>query len=204
MAVLVLQDGAPLDRKRRKTYIYAARIVKNGEIKIGISADVHRRLSLLRAERGSRVELIGVTPGARINERLAHRVLATSNSRGEYFNDTPQVQGFIKSYLLPAERFGLQVKCSQREFGLIERDSVAHSPTPDNISRYIDRILKSEDQQREILTFRLVKYISWGHYSSWWPYAVVTMRERLNVDLEACRRKSRCEVVYFEPAGEVA
>lgn len=159
MAVLVLQDGVPLDHKRRKTWIYAARIIKNGVIKIGITANAHQRMSLLRAQRGSKVELIGITPGARINEKLAHKRLAASSERSEFFFDTPEVQDFIKAHLQPADRWGVMVKCSDKEFGLFKRDSVVHSPNPENISRYITRILNSGEQEREALSLRLARIV---------------------------------------------
>lgn len=204
MAVLVLEDCVPLDHKRRKTWIYAARIIKDGTIKIGITANAHLRMSLLRAQRGSKVELIGITPGARINEKLAHKRLAASGERNEFFFDTTEVQDFIKTHLQPADRWGVVVKCSDKEFGLIKRDSVAHNPNPENISRYITRILNAGEQEREVLSLRLVNYISYGKYFDWWKFAVSEMRDRLNIDLVTSSRRSDRRVVYFSHSEAAA
>ena len=72
MAIVVLQDGVPVNRKRKKSFVYAARISNTGDIKIGVSGNLQQRMDSLRAERGSVIELIGVIPGAQPDEKRHH------------------------------------------------------------------------------------------------------------------------------------
>lgn len=197
MAVVVLENGIPLDRKRRQTFIYAARILKDGTIKIGVSGKLKQRIQAIRNSQKSCIELLGIMPGSLANEQLLHRALSSSRSFREYYHDTPQVQSFIQTYLVPASCYGLNIHCSQQEYVGRPRPYESYQPNPANVARYIDRILASDISQRHIMIRRLVMRISWMKHRPHWQEFVDMMRDRLNVDLAATRPQYRREVVYF-------
>jgi hypothetical protein len=215
MAVIILQDGHPLDRKRRKTWVYAARILKDGSIKIGVSGDLEGRLATVRNDNKSRLELIGIMPAALPDERLLHRRLSGSRAdKGfclgiEYYHDTPEVQAFIRAHLIPAERYGLHLRICQKDYRLAPRPLSAYQPNPGNVSRYMDRILTVDgDDQREVMIKRLLMRVKWMYRDACWPELIAMFRDRLGVDLPRSARtfpdvRTR-RIVYCQPAGEVA
>lgn len=179
MAVIVLQDSVPLNRKRNKSFVYAARIIKNGTIKIGVSGNLQSRVIGLRSNCSSAIELIGVMPGSYPDEKRHHRKLKASRVSREIFRDTPEVQDFIKTHLMPPERFGLSIKCSQKErkrYGMVKYDVA-------KVNRSIDRILTAETDVRDIKICRLIQKICWKDKEECWQSFVDAFADRLGVDL---------------------
>ncbi|MEN3229214.1 GIY-YIG nuclease family protein [Methylorubrum rhodesianum] len=70
-----------------------------GSIKIGISADVHRRLAGLGVASPRSLNLIGDVAGDRSQERQVHNALADYRISGEWFRDCDVVRELISRVL---------------------------------------------------------------------------------------------------------
>lgn len=114
--------------------------------------------------------------------------LIPSRAHHEYYHDTPQLQAFMSDHIIPAPRYGLNVKLSQKERVLRPRPFSSYQPNPDNVSRYMDRILAAEDNQRDIMTRRLILRVYWMNHRDVWPAFVELFRDRLGVDLPKSAR----------------
>lgn len=74
-----------------KTYVYFIRDHNDGLIKIGFSANVHRRMRSF----GSSAELIGCVHGGWHEEQRIHGLFKAYRVYSEWFNDHPDIRAFI-------------------------------------------------------------------------------------------------------------
>lgn len=151
MAVIVLKDGVPVNNKSRKTWIYAAHELGEGKIKIGVTCNVASRMSALRGSYGSQIELLGIMPGAWVDEQRIHAYLMPSRHRGETYLNTDQIKDFIQKFLIPASQYGIKVRCSDKPYGRT-RPLWTWYAHPGNIHKSIDKILAAplSDQPRKV------------------------------------------------------
>lgn len=85
----------PSSRIVRPANLYAMRSVASGNIKIGIAADVGRRLISMRSHTWDEIELVCSVPSSRSEERDAHLLLAASRIRGEWYKPSPEVLAWV-------------------------------------------------------------------------------------------------------------
>lgn len=183
MSIVILKNGKPIDRKRKHTWVYAARVVADGTIKIGVSGNLDLRMKTIRAEKKSAIELIGVIPGALVDEKRIHKILKTSQHAFEYYRETPEVTAFINKYLSPPEQYGLNVECNSKPYRLMPVPLRNRLPNPDSVNRYIDKILQHEGNQKIVMIRRLLMRIAWMTRSEFWPTFQEILANRLDVDL---------------------
>lgn len=124
MAIIVLKNGVPVDKKNRKTWVYAFRLLdEDNIIKIGFTSDIQRRAKDIRGDRRSRIEVLGVMPAAQIDESRIHRKMASCRAFphrafSEYYKPIDQILALIAAHMIPHERYGLNIKCSNRPFDI--------------------------------------------------------------------------------------
>lgn len=77
--------------------VYFLQSGEGGPIKIGhTTCNVYSRVTALQQASPYELRWIGYFPGIRADETAAHRKLAKSNLRNEWFHPTPEVLAFIK------------------------------------------------------------------------------------------------------------
>lgn len=81
----------------RECVIYIIRAVPSGNIKIGITDDVARRLRGLRAASYEELEVVSTFPGTGRAEKQIHAQLKASCIRGEWFRPTEEVLAWVDS-----------------------------------------------------------------------------------------------------------
>ncbi len=124
MAVVVLKDGVPVDKKGRKTWVYAFLLLDEGNIiKIGFTSDIQRRAKDIRMDRRSRIEVLGVMPAAQVDENRIHRQMFSCRAFphrafSEYYKPIDQILAFISMRMVRPECYGLDIKCSNRPFDI--------------------------------------------------------------------------------------
>lgn len=132
-------------------WIYAARIVRTGRIKIGFTIDIARRIAGLRTQFRSDVEILGLMEGSMDLERAIHRQSAAScdPARGkrscEVYLPTEHMLSFIRRQMRHPSRIpGLNLPVYTPFNG--------QKPlTPVAVKRICDRILApaSSQERRE-------------------------------------------------------
>lgn len=75
----------------------------DGAIKIGVTTDLRRRISDLRARHGQ-LSVLATVEGAATREKLAHLIFADIRLDGEFFKPTPALLAFVKQYGTPPPR----------------------------------------------------------------------------------------------------
>lgn len=91
----------------RPNTVYVVRGLRSGLFKIGVTADVHVRMCILRSAIGEDLDLVATMQGSTSVERALHRRFAAllEPSRGrEWFHDDGSITAFLES--LPAENRG--------------------------------------------------------------------------------------------------
>lgn len=78
--------------------VYFVRNADTGQIKIGISNDVTRRLRTLQTGSAAALDLLGTMPGGRAKEAELHARFADSRTGGEWFDPTPELDRFIEEH----------------------------------------------------------------------------------------------------------
>lgn len=76
--------------------IYFVQPVDGGDIKIGHSRQLSRRVISLEAECKAKIRILGVCKGDRQQEQLLHQQFADSRLSGEWFSDTPELREYIR------------------------------------------------------------------------------------------------------------
>lgn len=87
--------------------VYVVRGLRSGLFKIGVTANVHIRMCILRSTIGEDIDLVATMQGSGSVERGLHRRFAAlvEPSRGrEWFHDDGSITAFLES--LPAENRG--------------------------------------------------------------------------------------------------
>lgn len=74
--------------------IYFVQAKEGGPIKIGYSANVWKRMSSLRSSNPEYLNLLGVMEGDRTEEKRVHSLF--KRKQGEWFDDSPELQEFIR------------------------------------------------------------------------------------------------------------
>lgn len=80
------------------SYVYFIQSGDAGAIKIGVSNNVYKRLSLLQTGSSEKLTLIGCTHGDAALEKQMHVTLAAFRTRGEWFEPHPFVIDHINSF----------------------------------------------------------------------------------------------------------
>jgi len=90
--------GGRLDLiEESKIYFLAAA----GLIKIGVTADVDKRVCSLRNSCPVELEFLGAYPGTRTDERELHERFRHLRRHGEWFAEAPELIAFIESAVSP-------------------------------------------------------------------------------------------------------
>lgn len=71
-------------------------IESENKIKIGISRNVHARLSQIRGHSGTKAVLLASVPGNREIEKSLHKKLVAHRISGEWFTDCPEVRSAMQ------------------------------------------------------------------------------------------------------------
>lgn len=186
MAVIVLQNGVPVDKQNRKTWVYAIRVLKENIIKIGVTCRLRPRMLDIRAERGSDIVLIGIMPGSRADEQRFHKALKNSQFLREYYNDTQEVQDFVNKHLIPHDRHGFQIK----PFKPYQyRGLQPYLLTPEKTARYIQRILAAPDSDRPKIIEIMFRRFP-GRFSDRYPECYSLVKHSLGLDYNTYNKRN--------------
>lgn len=96
-----MPEPPPIVRAPKSVYFAQA---PNGEIKIGTSCEVPRRLASLGYTLRVRLRLLATTPGAYSREREMHARFAACHLHGEWFAPAPELLAFIETLKNATER----------------------------------------------------------------------------------------------------
>jgi hypothetical protein len=77
-----------------------------GFVKIGTSVRPFDRMRQLQLANGSKLEMLGITPGGRTRERQIQQLFADIHSHAEWFRDTPELRLFIDNICVPWDCVG--------------------------------------------------------------------------------------------------
>ena len=69
----------------------------NGDVKIGTTINVNKRLVKLRSEHGT-IELLGIIEGGQAKEKILHWCLSDFQADGEWFAMSPTIKSIIGKY----------------------------------------------------------------------------------------------------------
>lgn len=78
--------------------IYFVKDNLSNRVKIGITSDLHVRLSSLKAKHGGQLELIGLLPGDRDTEKTLHLRFAEFHIGNEWFTPSEEIAQFVKDH----------------------------------------------------------------------------------------------------------
>lgn len=97
--------------------VYFMRAPSNGRLKIGYTADLTTRATLLRSATGEALELIGAIPGDRDVEAGFHAEFSDHRIVGEWFHPAGELLGRIESFrpqFIPEEAFATRAEAQIR------------------------------------------------------------------------------------------
>lgn len=80
-----------------RPFVYFARAAETDLVKIGVSADVDRRLVGLRSATGLHVCELGRVPGDYSTEAALHRLLSPHRHHGEWYRPTREVLAALEA-----------------------------------------------------------------------------------------------------------
>lgn len=89
------QKRARSGTRRKSHLVYFAEAVGLNLIKIGVAADVAKRLEGLRTGCPVPIKLLGTMPGDVEIERFLHQDLAPHRTHGEWFRKSPEVEHYV-------------------------------------------------------------------------------------------------------------
>lgn len=95
---------APAEQAILAVHLYVFRSAASGNVKIGIAADVRRRLSVMRCHSWDEIELVTSRLSSREEEKAVHSLLASSRIRGEWYSPSPEVLSWIEEQIPRGER----------------------------------------------------------------------------------------------------
>jgi hypothetical protein len=102
-AALNLENGPAA--RRQSEVVYFVQSAALGFVKIGIAANVLRRLGALQSSCPDKLNLLGVIRpfGALSLERRLHEIFAHERHHGEWFNPCPDLMAYIEESAISAE-----------------------------------------------------------------------------------------------------
>ena len=78
---------------RRRTYVY---FIRNGNtVKIGHSHSPHKRMASMRTANHAKLEMLAITDGGAMRERVLHKRFAKFRLSGEWFTLAPDITKYI-------------------------------------------------------------------------------------------------------------
>lgn len=89
--------NAGLAPDQRQPVVYFVQSEHGGPVKIGFAEDVARRMVQLQVSRPDKLVLLASMPGSVRDEADMHRRFVHIRERGEWFTDTEELMGFIRS-----------------------------------------------------------------------------------------------------------
>lgn len=133
-------------------FVYFLLSHDTGQIKIGFSKHVERRVQVLKTAAAKGATCLGVLLGTRALERRIHQMYAVLRTKGEWFHGRSELLGFIDRYSLPIDDDEIQ----RRQ--LLWRPVVRNCTTRDellmqyaDVLRDISRLRGKEAKDRFIL-----------------------------------------------------
>lgn len=88
--------------RTRKLVVYF--VGAPGRIKVGVTADIERRLATLQAVDMEPLTLLATVDGAHALERETHRRIADYRIKGEWFRDCHEVRGVMQTVIEKGKR----------------------------------------------------------------------------------------------------
>lgn len=143
----------------REQWIYAARIVRTGDIKIGHTVNIDKRIDLLRGQFKSDIELIGLTSGTIDMERCIHKQSAAHNVRydechKEVYAPAPAIMDFISREMQsPAEVFG----DDYRVYTVYKGQAPLTEKAVEAICQRVFAVPQKKDKNRSICLFSRIR-----------------------------------------------
>ena len=89
----VAKIGKQKPFRQRKQYVY---FIRNGNtVKIGHSHSPHKRMADMRTANHAKLEMLAITDGGRMREKVLHKKFAKLRLSGEWFTLAPEITKYI-------------------------------------------------------------------------------------------------------------
>lgn len=138
--------------------------VKSGDVvKIGFSINVMQRLTGIETHCPTAVELIGLIPGGRREERQVHRQFRHLRVHGEWFRLVPPLTDFIAALPTPPPARARRPYARDspvRDDGQTERTAITVEAVEDVIFAFRDRVKAKGLNQRMLLLGWIENYVA--------------------------------------------
>jgi hypothetical protein len=101
LAAFTREPHEPIDREESSDapeVLYAVLRRDTGEVKLGTTAEMTRRLRHLQIACAVPLELLGTQPGGLVEERALHSRFASARLLGEWFRYTDEVASYVRDH----------------------------------------------------------------------------------------------------------
>lgn len=171
---------------QQRDWIYAVRIMRTGNIKIGFTSSIGDRLKVLKSKYQSDIEPLGLMPGTFQQERALHKQLSASRAMAsdnfEEYHATPEIMDLIANGMLHPHQI------YDASFPLI---SIYEGPTPgapkpltlSAVDRACHQIMTRNERpskQKSCLINRVRRERERGHDMS---QAIAIIKDRLGLEI---------------------